>query len=166
MRNRSFLLSLALCLFPLGVSAQEVTREGPWMIVTVEDAMTDERSVKLIHNGDDEDSRTLSFAFQCQSGKPWPVVLFGGYMARPVVTVRFDTGEPLNFNWTAANNRAAAISASHVNQIVPMFDGASRLVVRVRDSLDGETKTESFDISAFNTVFPNLECVSEASQGS
>lgn len=163
--NVMLLLGLGLA---SNVAAQEPEQIGDFFIVTSADPFDDDdRSmIATIELDADEYLEDNAFlAWRCLSDGLNVIYAFNSYMGgdeedRVLVRYRIDRQEPSDFeSWSLMQgNDAAWIPMQWVSLFTEQAMGASKVVFRVTDPLDGETLTHEFSLAGLGQALSRLSC--------
>jgi len=151
-------------------NAQEPEQIGDFFYVISADPFDDhDRSmIATIELGADEYLDDNAFlAWRCLSDGLNVIYAFNSYMGgddedRVLVRYRIDGQEATDFeSWSLMQgNDAAWIPMQWVSQFTDQAVGASKVVFRVTDPLDGETLTHEFSLAGLGQALSRLSCSS------
>lgn len=164
MRNlRALVIMSALLLCTPPLLAQSSAKVGAFLYFEAEDALTDGDRSYIFTLGENT-SDDLSLAWKCYEDG-LNVVLTVSYMVGDAddevqVRYRFDQDSPSDVMWWELSNTNKLVYAPM--DFVPFFTAqakmANRVVLRVIDPADGETKQDVFSLSGLRTALQRLPC--------
>jgi hypothetical protein len=144
---------------------------GQWHYGTFKDEFTDQTSYYILHVVTGVSSRSGdvhgSLAWKCdqRSEPPYISLLLGTHVGSSItVDYRFDTtAAVLNQHWGRSDSGDVVFIDSHyvfgdVDEFTGRAKTASKLLIRVRDSSDGEVLTYTVDLRGFTAAYARLPC--------
>jgi hypothetical protein len=165
----AFMIFLSAFVLALAVTAhaQEPQMIGSFAYVHSLDPMTDADRSTIMNLGEDTSSRSLSLGWRCMSDG-LNILVLTGHMGgdrsdRVVVQYRLDSSPASESQrWQQSSNSQAAFAPmNQVSQLTQAMMNSKKVVVRVSDPLDGETKTNTFSLSGLSEALRKLPCASD-----